>query len=101
MPVIVLEDGHIRGLISGAVEREHAVAKAVYKVSSGGAVGQFRPADKLTPSRAALKNLEALWQPVLAQVYAMPAAVALKGVLVDPQIGKTRINSAKVQGGIK
>ena len=96
---LVLNDTHIRGLISGAVEREHAVAKAIFKATNGGSFRQVRPTDTPTRSRTGLKRLETLWQPILSQVYAMPAAQALKGVLPDPQIGKMRIEVPAKSGG--
>lgn len=88
---IVLNDAQIRGLISGVVEHQHRAASTVWAARHGGTCRQIQPTDKPTPAAAKYKALETLWNPVLKQVYAMPAAQALKGVLTDPQIGKTRI----------
>jgi hypothetical protein len=96
---IVLNDAQIRGLISGAVDREHSAASIVAKAKGGGALQPVKPTDKPTPSQTKYKALEALWAPVLKQVYAMPAAQVLKGVLPDPQIGTTRIaNTTNTKG---
>lgn len=97
---IVLNDAHIRGLISGAVEHEHTASSYVGVVSHGEVYRPRTAADKATPSVTATQALETLWKPVLTQVYAMPAAQQLKGVLPDPQIGAARIAApAKPAGG--
>lgn len=88
---IVLNDAQIRGLISGAVEQQHTIAATVWVARHGGACRPIQPTDKPTPAAAKYKALETLWSPVLQQVYAMPTAQALKGILVDPRIGTARI----------
>lgn len=93
---IVLNDAQIRGLISGTVEQQHATANTVWVARHGGARRAIQPTDKLTPAAAKYKALETLWNPILKQVYAMPAAQALKGVLVDPRIGTSRIATTPV-----
>jgi hypothetical protein len=88
---IALTPAHITGLISAAVQREHAAASTISVASHGEVYRPINANDKPTPAAARFKALEALWNPVLQQVYASPAGQALKGTLPDPQIGTTRV----------
>lgn len=97
---VVLNDTQIRGLIIGAVDREHKASTTVAIASHGETYRQVQPTDKPTPSAAAYTALATLWNPVLTQIYAMPAAQALKGVVPDPQIGTTRIANPTATKGI-
>lgn len=96
MPNLILNDAQIRGAISGAVEQHHYVSTGVWRASQGGSFRTALPADKPTPARARYQLLAARWAPVLSQIYKMPAAQALNGVLPDPRIGVTRINPAAI-----
>jgi hypothetical protein len=85
MANIVLTDTQYRGLIAGAIQREHAAASSVFKAQSGGSFRARTASDKPTPAVARYKQLEATWAPVLQQINAMPVVQALKGVLPDPR----------------
>jgi hypothetical protein len=88
---IELNDAQIRGLITAAVVREHQISSIVAIASHGGVYRSVKASDKPTPAAAKYKNLEALWSPALKEIYASPAAAALKGVIEDPRVGTTRI----------
>src|ERR1017187_3448653 len=92
---IVLSDAHIRGLITAAAVREHAVASTVSMASHGEVYRSVKASDKPTPSAAKFKALETLWNPVLKAVYASPGAAALKGVIEDPKVGTVRMLAQK------
>ncbi|MGC9292248.1 MAG: hypothetical protein ACP5EP_05930 [Acidobacteriaceae bacterium] len=88
---INLNDAQIRGLISAAVQREHAAAATISMASHGEVYRQIKPTDKPTPAAAKYKTMETLWGPVLQEIYATPAGKQLGSVLRDPRIGTTRI----------
>jgi hypothetical protein len=88
---VQLNDSQIRGLITAAVVRQHAVTTTVAVATHGERSRKVTSSDKPTPSAAKYKAQAALWQPVVTAVYASPAGAALKGVITDPRIGTTRI----------
>jgi hypothetical protein len=86
-----LNDAHVRGLITAAVQREHVAASTVFMASHGEVYRRIKPTDKPTPVAARYKAMETSWGPVLQEVYATPAGKQLGGVLKDPRVGTTRI----------
>jgi hypothetical protein len=70
MPIeLDLTNAHI-GYITAAIQRERQMRSFCARASRGGQYRQITPNDKPTPAAAKFKALEALWNPVLDQIYA-------------------------------